>query len=394
MSRAYESYVAEHIKMYKDSSKLVCAECLNDSFMNEYIESHGKSGICSFCDKQKTIIPVNDLLPRLEYYLDCMYMVNENDAPVDGGEYLWDSGESFQEIAEDLFIESNYSFVKHLISCWDLSNLYYKSDIKVVEYEGYNLFVSWNDFRDNVKRLLKNHSLICLPIEQRINEIIKSQHLILDYLGSQLPKVGGIKRLPKGQIFYRARKGEFEAKAKELGVPPKECCNNNRLSFNGQFCFYGCYSPDTCTKEIPLTSGDKYTIGKWMTTRDLCIADLSDSQYYETQIYDDYHDSVWNQEKLSNFPTNTFLSSFVNEISKPATTIEDYFPTQLVSNYLRCKTFDNEGKIDGIVYRSSKGKEYSKNVALFCCPEECGNLNDSKETHLLLLQSIDVNQIP
>lgn len=381
MSRVYEAFMAKQMKPYHNSSKYVCADCLEDDFINTYIKSNGVPGICSFCGEEKSFIPVNNLLPRLAYYLDCMYTVNDNDAPVDGGEYLWDNGEFFCELVEELLPDANDTFVNHLISCWKPSDFYYQADIKLVEYEGWELLVSWENFKNTINKQANGH-VICLQHDDKlIGSILQAQHSILEYISGNLLEIGGIRRIPAGFEIYRAREGKWE-KAKDLGVPPDSKCNSNRLSFKGQPCFYGSLSPTTCEKEINLESGQDFTIGKWCSTRELCVIDLSDPIYYAEQKYDDYKDSIWDQEKLSLFPTISFLAFFAKEISKPADENEDYLPTQVVSEYFRRKNNDNK-IIDGIIYRSAK------NIAIFCGQNDCCNYEKNIKGGLLLLQSTE-----
>ena len=369
------------MRSYQKSDKCVCSKCVNDIFIKSYIRKKGKKGQCDFCGANRNLIAVNDLLDRLEYYLDCMYDANDNPSPVDGGTYLLDDGVNFFDFI-DYDVDCSEEFKDFLKQNWDTSNTYYPSDIKLVEHEGQNLFVDWNKFVNEVKNK-SNH----LPAAGDDNSCCA----VLAYIQEHILQAGGLKIFEPGRKIYRARHGIQELSYRELGAPPSQYSNGNRLSIDGISCFYGAFSETTCLKEISCDAQNEYSIGEWTPCRPLFLIDLSDSQYYGKQIYNAYSDSIWNKEKLSLFPTMSFLAFFVKAISVPVTDKNSeekqnlYRATQFVGEYFRLNNFPDGRNIDGIIYKSSKA-EKQKNVIFFCNSTECCDRHNKTTASMLMLK--------
>ena len=380
MSRVYEAYLQEQLRPYKKSDKYICAKCINDKFVGSYIKKKGNHGQCSFCNTQRNVIPVNDLLDRLEYYLDCMYDANDNPAPVDRGEYLWDDGVHFFDFI-DYDVDCSEEFKEYLKQNWDTSYTYYASDIKRVEYEGDELFVDWDEFVYQVSTNENNST----------TGNIDNNFKVLSYIRDHIVDAGGVKIIRPGQKIYRARRGIQTLSVQSLGVPPAQFSLNNRLSLDGSSCFYGAFLQTTCLKEIGHKKGNEYSIGEWISCRPLCLIDLSDPDYYGMQIYDNYKDSIWDKEKLSLFPTVSFLSFFVRAISVDVQKKNDnekkkiYAATQLVGEYFRKYRFVGQTKIDGILYRCSRDNR-KKNILVFCNSADCCDQYNRTNTSVMLLQ--------
>lgn len=394
MSRTYEAFLREASKPYKTSDSFVCAECVNDEFIDKYVADHGSPGQCSFCEYEGSVIPVNELLKRLEYYLDYVYSANDSDSPVCGGEYVFDDGMHFFDIVEDLLCDSNELLVEHIKDLWDTSNSYYERDIKIVEYECNELFVDWNRFARIIKEgddfnpekyLSSNYGCSLYGTD---NDCFR----LLNYIGDHIGLAGGIKTISADTKIYRARLGQCDISACALGSPPREKSNCNRLSLDGHSCFYGAFSENVCLKEIGYAGNGEYSMGVWTPCRDLRCIDLSSPSFYQDQIYASYTDSIWDSKKLSLFPTVAFLSCFVKEISQRVNgeteeeRKKEYRPTQIVGEFFRENFCHQGGKIDGIIFRSAKEPDQN-NVVIFCNSDACCDLKTQNDNCVLILGS-------
>ena len=87
-----------------------------------------------------------------------------------------------------------------------------------------------------------------------------------------------------------------------------------------------------------------------------------------------------------------FLQDFIYDFSKPIDRDGkehfEYVPTQVVTEYIRHRLVDNEGrKIDGILYKSAanSGKQA---MVIFAGPEHCGAVQDAFHDAQTLLRLV------
>jgi hypothetical protein len=203
----------------------------------------------------------------------------------------------------------------------------------------------------------------------------------------------------KGTIFYRTRicfEGEsIKDTASDLGVPTNEDAKfSNRMSPEGIPMFYGALEEETAEAEIravkyrseQLKKAVSIKIGQFILLRDISIVDFT--RRHDYCLFDEVID-----ERQLNM--KAFLNHFVSDLSKP---IEkdgrehiDYVPTQIVTEYLKYKCVDRNGKrIKGILYPSARRN--GRSCALFIRNNHCVNIGDDATKAYLQLKKVETKK--
>jgi hypothetical protein len=167
-----------------------------------------------------------------------------------------------------------------------------------------------------------------------------------------------------GGITYEGREGGYATQP-------------NRMSPAGVSMFYGSFDEKTAFLETyspSLAKEDEViNIGKFITKKFLRVLDIG-SLLPTPSVFD-----IENQHLIKPL---RFLHQFADDIAKPivrnGAEHQEYAPTQVVTEYFRNNYRYLEGKIDGIIYKSSR-KGGKTACVLFCdeggaCnPEDVGN---------------------
>jgi hypothetical protein len=163
-----------------------------------------------------------------------------------------------------------------------------------------------------------------------------------------------IKDLHVGFEFFRARVAKnFDEEqaisanpAAQLGAPPKERATNGRMSPAGIPFLYLAGDPCTCVAEVRPSIGDTVVVGKFSTSKNLKIFDLTALSGRLSHQPLSFFDPSFEIRNLR----RTLLRYLHGEISRPAkSTDTDYLMTQAFTEYIR---FDCREKFDGIAFRS------------------------------------------
>lgn len=189
--------------------------------------------------------------------------------------------------------------------------------------------------------------------------------------------------LKQGMNVYRCRihkKTENFSTSEQLGPPKPEKARSSRMNPAGISLMYAASNKDTAFAETANPTkenvGKIATIADFELLRDIRILDLTELPDIPS-LYDDA-----NRHKRDGI---TFLHSFMMDITKPVTKDGsehlDYFPPQVVSEYIRHVYKDGNGNgVEGIAYTSAvdqAGKndalfnQPGKNYALFLKQDDC-----------------------
>ena len=299
--------------MIKDS--FCCSNCFNNQYIKEYIEANAEEMIISD-DTIKTSL-LDDLFENRYSYRE------------------------IQKGAEDPFddIDSPMWVIK--------ADLYGDEQTRV--------FHAWESF----KHMIKHYCRFFEPQGFSLRE---------DYLGRMDPYIYDfITDIPRGTVFYRARKTEKSLLPIEriepysqMGPPPAVIAKTNRMSPAGIPYLYLASDQETTLKECRIGSEEEAIVSEFISNDELQVLDLSTNRFFASDsIFDpDYdHDSTW---------MYSFWKSFVKEISEPVSEDKEdhsyeYAATQLVAEYYRIKGYD------GICFKSSVGP--GKNYVFFLGPD-------------------------
>ncbi|MFD2628134.1 HEPN-associated N-terminal domain-containing protein [Oceanobacillus kapialis] len=344
--------------------KNVCGNCINEIFIKQYIEENACSEYCDYCDfeNENDGFIAADMDDVVEFIIDALKVEWGN--PDDEG-VGYDSREGGYLGAE---IYDGWDFILEIL-CHEanIENEYLIRDLqdkfldtiwcKVDPYnlpEDKELFITWQTFSEQVKHktryvFYKTHTKSTYVME-RFNP-----NEVLDIIGSNVEKLGLIKKLTEQKI-YRARvsdKGEYFKKAMEIGPPPKEnALNSNRMSPAGIPMFYGGIDEETALLEVNFLPGENVvaTIGEFKNAYSLLMLDLTSIPNVPSIFDEEDRKNRWIVKFFY-----SFLSDFTKPIKKDGKEHIDYVPTQIVTEYFRhiFRTKANQS-IDGIIYPSSK----------------------------------------
>jgi hypothetical protein len=183
-----------------------------------------------------------------------------------------------------------------------------------------------------------------------------AMHSVPGAIADAVAKGDLIATMPAGSAWWRARvdeSGKTFVNAKEIGTPPAGFAKDNRMSPKGIGVFYGASTLDGAVTEVAGYAGTTATLslGRFELIDAIRVVDLREV---------DPVPSLLDSERRNLRAPIAFLHSFVQDISTPAepTDIQnlDYVPTQIITEYLRYELPAHFGRIEGVIWRSSKDR--------------------------------------
>ncbi|WP_275792870.1 RES family NAD+ phosphorylase [Prescottella equi] len=276
-------------------------------------------------------------------WLDVSEVLSYCDDAVGGGGYLLER-EIGYELADDVWTYRDFG--------WDKAHLPF----------------GWKRFKEYTRDSDQLDSSAVLSPRQFLGRLEAIVTYIVD---------DAITVMAAGTALWRARphdepKPDFVPCGAELGSAPTVWARDNRFSPAGVSMFYGADDIETVFSEIDYASSSFATVGRFETTRDLVVLDLSQVTYYP---------SIFDPNERDDYYAADFLHGFVYEIARPLAEGEDYRPTQrVVSEGIQMFTME---PVDGIRYRSAKHPDRC-NYVLFFDNAECSDLGTDDEAVLKL----------
>lgn len=345
-----------------NTTEFVCANHFQDSFINIKIKEVGSKGICSYCNKNRIVIELSELLKLIvigiEYLFedpnDSRYYNKDGIHGFDGNTFdfydLWHQDYLDLRIENNKLIEDIYSYLSN-------DTLYCYKD----EYTSESDYLDsiWTEFKETVK----HNARFVFHFKGLFKGSNYSDPIdILNKVQNSILKFNLISELPVNTILYRARqhsKPKEISKASEMASSPiflsKE---NGRMNPAGISMFYCSKNKDLTLKEVVDFNEAKkpyYTTAIFRNSEKLRLVDLS----FIPSLGSIFDETI-NRER----ETLTFLKDFISDISKPidySDSIIEYIPTQIVTEYIR---FNPKLNVDGIIYPSSKDNS-QYNIVLF-----------------------------
>lgn len=350
----------EDLGLQSVPDKKVCLNHFDQKPIKKFIRRNADMGYCDYCNKNKYVIALEDLMIFMmeavqAFYTDPANFMSYNSR--EGG-YLgnvYDSSEILQEhfgleineetLFNDIFDSLDYS------KGWANEMEYYDSPSDKLLY-------SWKYF----KQLVKNRSRYFFGLVKDLNSehyLINSNDMLKE-IGDSIKKFNLINVLPAGTVLYRCRQHKegdlMVTTPKGMTSPPDEnAVNANRMSPAGISMFYGAFQVETSLAEtLDYENNDLEfctTVG-FITNTELTIIDLSALPDLP---------SPFDQKKLKDYYRISFMRDFVKDLMSPikrdGRVHIDYVPTQVVTEYFRFPFSDKlkgNKRIHGIVYPSSK----------------------------------------
>lgn len=366
--------------------KAVCVSHFRNRWMKSWMKQHTHAGICSYCGESGKVVDMAELMEyvcgRIVRYMGPM----ENEALfctsafVDKGDPTLPPGtrdengllvpddvtkyESADELTYDFdLITDNDILNEDIENCFLIDNWIRRDPFGL--RLGDTLKYSWEDFSRKIKAAFPDPSTVsAVAIENALNTKPFQQFkydlmtpIVLRESVEGCLKL--VKPCKKGTEVFRCRpdgNGNVYTEFKDLTAAPNPYAKANRLSMAGDSVFYGSFDAKTPVDEVLNYCHGKtkptISLGKFVTTKDLNLIDLTDIPKPDFWMPDD------------NWEVFRFLIAFHKEITKPIdqqNQLLEYIPTQAFS--LELRKLAKANNIDGLVYRSSKtGKN---NVCLF-----------------------------
>ena len=363
---------------FGDIGKYICADCVEDAFLKNWIKENAEyTDECSYCGECHDIVCMETLMEEVimkgirHYYSNAegnLYWDNEDDeffgTTYDIHDIMYDFEcdiSSNPEVIED---------IKEAIGCditWCRRNPYSSTEREICEY-------SWKHFSDLVKY---ENRYFFLNEDSDEDMEIYSPLDILDAIADKADGLGLIKALPVNTDFYRVRifkdKKDLILDDANLGSPPKESANIDRMSACGISVFYASDKIETsileaCNKDCRADK-DIIAVGHFRNVHELKYLDL-------TAISTLGFPSIFDLDKYKESEDTLFFKNLNTSLTKPIEelTAIEYVPTQIFAEYFR-----KVKNLDGIKYNSSKDKNGICYV-LFFNNKQC--ISDAKKTFL------------
>jgi HEPN/RES N-terminal domain 1/RES domain len=344
-----------------DPDLCVCADCVGDQGLKDFVAAHANTAECSFCgakSKDDIAAPLDELV---EHMLSCL--ARDYDDPDNAGMVyesaeggyqgqVWDTYDFLQgKLALELPKDNDNSLFDAICEglgsqLWCTRHLYSLGPDAALAY-------SWETFC----RIVKHESRFFFTQVRRNlddRELLPPGDL-LKLIARYAVAAELVRKMPAGQIFYRVRiqeSGVTLSRPSELGPPLPEIAKQNRMSPAGIVMTY--VSEDTATAlDETADKPGTYAIGRFRTLRDITILDLAQlpaipslfAEIPDTLEYDPHEALI-------------FLHALAEDISRPIARDDrihiEYVPTQVVTEFLRTAKLPDKQKLDGIRYRSSR----------------------------------------
>ncbi|CEK29386.1 RES domain [[Clostridium] sordellii] len=329
-----------------------CKNCVNDIYIKAILEKN-KEGTCDICKRSK--VPIYDtdsdieLINEFETLLD-IYTCRENlpkDFPPEKTRLLADELHNRWNIFNVDSSEVVFKIITSICKEKYTSNPnFFENSIGIKDYNQKEKYLvdDWNEFCRSIKLINRFHY-------NNIN--LNMLKKFLEYTCSHIEK---------GRKFYRARICEEDSEKfekKQMGAPPKGKAKSGRINPLGISHLYLSNEKDTTTYEVKAKNGDYVTIGKFKLNRDITVIDMRKLDKI----------SPFSEIDCTEYAINRgILKKIAEEISKPIKDIDadlEYLPIQYITEYIKNENFQNDKKIDGIIYDSTVKKDSSYNLVLF-----------------------------
>ena len=359
-----------------DENKLLCANHYDDIYLREFVRSHSRIGLCSYCGRKTNVIILSEFIEYImkrirRHYTspddDGLYLSNsfydDEDEVIPGlkkvGSYITrENAETFDstmELLSDIGLVSDNDELDHDIEGCFINDEWIQKDsmVRTIKEELSDL---WKDFVSMVTHR-RRYTFFTLPqFDDAYHSEENGLQNILSELSRTISALDMYEILPVNTILFRCRyvdSTEEVTAFDDITSPPDDKASENRMNPAGISMFYGSFDEKTAKEEARDSTKKFCVIGEFITKKELTVLDLTKLPPL----------SFWNDhwQELS------FIYSFTKEVSKPISVgynAIEYVPTQIFAEHIRYCCKDRDGKrIDGIQFNSSKTN--AVNVVLF-----------------------------
>jgi hypothetical protein len=326
-----------------------CINCFKDTEIKTTIKAIGTNGDCDFCSAKNVLVcdvsdgenPIKDYIMQL---VDA-YAVSDNPHAKPINISLHDDWDIFN-VGTDIIQNIVTNTCEHNLSD---SSIFRKkveipalSDADFLFESGVVRGHSWKEFSDSIKYGNRFHSeLFNAEAFTSVLTILAKPH-------------------PANSTFYRARIASSKKgfAKEEMGAPPPDKRSAGRINPEGIGIMYLSSDIKTVLSEVRANAYDYVTIGKFKSTKDISVVNLSGFPSISPFKYTD---------EIAKFAVNRKVFSEIStEIAKPmrrSDSVLEYLPTQYIAEFIKSRSFKGQ-TYDGVEYASTL-KQGGANTALF-----------------------------
>ena len=358
MGRAKEDWMElDEMNLGHIPDKFICNQHLNDYAINEHIDNISVSGKCSYCNKEKDVIPLRALMFFIMEGISFLYenaanwmSYNTREGGYQGTIYTPD-----ELIQEQLGLDSSpFEVIDDIVS--SISEIAWSTQTEYRDTERDELFYRWIYFKSIIKH--KSRFMFFHYTGDVLDSYFGADILkMLEYSAEIIKYENLLTLIPVGTILYRCRQHKqtdsYTEISQMVSPPDKFAIFSNRFSPSGISMLYAAFDKNTSFVETVVEDHiDKNYVStaEFTTKAKVRVIDFSLLPAIP---------SLLDQENQLLIYSRLFLKDLVKDmtlpIKKDGKEHIDYIPTQLVTEYFRYVFGQNEDtKIDGIIYPSSK----------------------------------------
>ncbi|MEZ4271719.1 MAG: HEPN-associated N-terminal domain-containing protein [Myxococcota bacterium] len=354
-------------------SKLVCADCVEDTELRALVTQYGASAQCSYCERITSVASFDVVIERIALCVSRYYTDPANELPYCGAEggYLGPMYDT-NEVLSDLGLDLDNSFLfDDIVASFDISEWAEVNwaTLRPAERRRHG----WERFKEATMHS-RRYTFWSMQVDEEDPwhpDSLPAGRMLTE-IQTVIESCQIIKRLAPGTPLWRVRKhdiSDIPNTPKDFSAPPNSVATQaNRMSPAGISMFYGAEDLKTAVEEtLPARACRKRTASAacFRTMFELNVLDLVDLPALP---------SCFTEQPVPHREELRFLRIFAHEISKP---VEDnearsikYVPTQAFTEHVRWQMKTGSGEpIDGICYRSSRTGRRS--YVLFCDNQHC-----------------------
>jgi hypothetical protein len=361
----------EEARGYRTSDDTVCPQCFSDGGLKAFIEDHLESNTCSVCGAtadHAIAAPADDVLEFFLQRIGDHYENADGNAPWDNeeGRYFVTTWSMYDLVFDELQDVADYSTLEWLYEHIKDDGEYCERNWQILS-PGEALKSAWDRFCTVIKH--ETRFLFFTEKEDEEDEDGEPFRVrpaeMLEELGKVILECGLVQDIKAGTRVFRARGHETSkafTKVVDLGPPPRNAARSaGRMNASGIVVMYGAFDCDTALAESSGPHTD-FSVAEFESLKDFHVVDLTRVPRVPSIFESGPRESL------------RFLRHFAKDVSQPFTPDRElhieYTPTQVVSEYLRHRLRDKQGRpIHGLLYKSTE-REGGVNLALFIESEE------------------------
>ncbi|CUJ30121.1 RES domain-containing protein [Cognatishimia activa] len=380
--------------------KMICFECIGESYMSAVVEEEGEVDECSYCEEEQATITMEEFCDHIDGAFEQHYsrtsqepnsyeyaMLRDREISYDwyrdgdkSVDIIADAAQISEAIAQDAQAILDYRHSDRESAEMGLETEF-SDDAHYEEIMPRDW--KWQEQWDEFERLIKK--------EARFFSRTAASHLgeLFDKIDEMRTRSGRSLVVDAGpdtpiDHLHRARPFQSEdALLKaikrpdlELSAPPAWAASSGRMNARGISVFYGATAPEIAIAEVRPPVGSWVAVGRFNITRPIRLLDL-------TALGDLQEDgSIFDPGYAERLTRMMFLRTLCALMARPVMPDDqelEYLPTQAIADYL---STEGQVPLDGILFPSVQLGGDGLNVVLFHKASRCEELGIPQGTDI------------